>query len=184
MRDLPIFIFASVTILLVITEYATMYLPAVGVIGSLIIRMVGGEALRQYPSLGDPSQRLAALVAMVCAIFFYGGFIGPLCFTGSRSVAQLIEAVRLVPSSYPSHVLDQQLRLLAWIGLAVTAWSTSEKLFPWELRGAHEVRGRAPPPPTPTMQDASSVAGPAKDHMEQAGNVRPAPIVQQIRKRK
>ena len=141
-RDLPIFIFLAMVALLWAAEFSTRALPDLGFFGGLALRMAGGELIKMYPSMGDPAQRLPALIAFVGSILYYGAVFGPAQFPGSRSFAFLIESMKLHlllgPWGATYGALDSTLRTLAWIGVTSAAWSVFPVLFPWELRGAHE----------------------------------------------
>lgn len=152
MRDLPAFVFMATFLVLWVSEFATRELPAVGLLGAAAIRFVGGPALLAYPSMGDPEQRLAALVSMAGAVAFYGGVWGPARFPGSRSFAFLLEALHIVGG--PARAVDLALTWVGWAGLAAMAWASSSELFPWQLRGAHEGSGAVPAVAARAVADA------------------------------
>ena len=160
-RDLPAFVFFVMCGLLGAAEFSSRKLPEMGVIGAIALRVLGGEAVKLYPSFGDPAQRLAAFVAMLCSIFFYGGVLSPFAFPGSRAWAFFLQTVRL-SGGMPPHKLDVFLWQLGWAGVVLTIVASVPALFPWELRGSHErppAVGAAPPAESSSaaaVADASS----------------------------
>ena len=149
LRPLPAALFLVVCALLCGAEYANRSLPALGLAGAIAARALGGPLRTLLPGFSDPRQRLAGLVGMIAAVFFYGGVLGPAVFPHSRSfaflVGTLVRGARFLPMPR-EEALDAGLRAAAWVGLVATACATSTTVFPWVLLSEEEREAAAAAP--------------------------------------
>ena len=144
-RTVPLFVFSITTALCWVADFSTARaLPQMGILGAIAVRYLVAALLKLHPSFKDPAQRLPSLLALLCAVFTYGGVLAPHWFPDARSLAYVLSAVRLAPAD-PARAaeVDGVLAVLGWAGLGVLGWVSFPVLFPWELRRSLE-RAAAP----------------------------------------